>query len=66
MQELRSFLSEAREEWKNEGKKLENKFDQIIELERQKLALEREKLAFEREKLGLTKNGPQGKCFKMI
>ena len=62
MQELRSFLSEAREDWKIEGQKLENKFDEIIQLEREKLALEKEKLEFERQKLGLSKNknGPQG------
>ena len=61
MQELRSFLTEAREDWKNEGQKLENKFDEIIKLEREKLALEREKLEFEKQKLGLLNcSGPQG------
>ena len=63
MQELRSFLTEAREDWKNEGKKLDSKFDEIIKLEREKLALEREKLQFEREKFGLKKTGPEGKSF---
>ena len=63
MQELRTFLNEAREDWKNEGKKLETKFDEIIILECEKLALEREKLVFEREKLGpspKSNSGPQG------
>ena len=63
MQELRTFLNEAREDWKQEGQKLEAKFDEIIQLERQKLELEKEKLAFERQKLGLhpkSNSGPQG------
>ena len=62
IQELRSVLSEAREDWKLESQKLEDKFDEIIKLQREKLDLEREKLEFEREKLGLTKkkSGPAG------
>ena len=43
MQELRTFLNEAHEDWKQEGQKLEEKFDEIIKLERQKLELEKEK-----------------------
>ena len=38
-------------------------FDEIIQLEHQKLELEKEKLAFERQKLGLypkSNSGPQG------
>ena len=68
MQELRTFLNEAREDWKQEGQKLEEKFDETIKLERQKLELEKEKLALEREKLGLppkSKSGPQGTLFTM-
>ena len=68
MQELRTFLNEAHEDWKQEGQKLEEKFDEIIKLECQKLKLEKEKLALEREKLGLppkSKSGPQGTLFTM-
>ena len=68
MQELRTFLNEAQGDWREEGQKLEAKFNEIIKLERQKLELEKEKLAFEREKLGLrpkSNSGPQGTLFMM-
>ena len=48
MQELKVFLNEAKEQWKDESAKIDSKMDTLIELERQKLALEREKLEFKK------------------
>ena len=48
MQELKVFLNEAKEQWKDESAKIDSKMDALIELEKEKLALEREKLEFKK------------------
>ena len=55
MQELKVFLNEAKQEWKEESAKIDARMEAFLALEKEKLALEREKLEFKKLLLAQSK-----------
>ena len=57
------MIDDMKEQWKLESDKIDNKWDTLIQLEREKIQLEREKLEFERWKAGYSKPTDSGGTF---
>ena len=56
------FLNEAKQEWKEESAKIDERMEAFLVLEREKLALEREKFEFKKLLLSQSKKGMFTEC----